>query len=38
MTRHALETLAVHAGRITHSLVLDALLCFWPLWAELKKR
>lgn len=25
-------------GQITHSLVLDALLCFSPIWAELKKR
>ena len=28
----------VHSGRITHSLVLDAMLCFWPYWTELKKR
>jgi len=27
-----------YSGKITHSLVLDALLCFSPLWAELKKR
>lgn len=26
-----------HSGRITHSLVLDALLCFWPYWMEIKK-
>ena len=27
-----------HSGRITHSLVLDALFYFWPYWQELKKR
>jgi len=27
-----------HSGRITHSLVLDALFCFLPYWHELKKR
>lgn len=26
-----------HAGRITHSLVLDALFYFWPYWLEMKK-
>jgi len=27
-----------HSGRITHSLVLDALFYFWPYWQALKKR
>ncbi|MFT3868626.1 MAG: NUDIX hydrolase [Nibricoccus sp.] len=27
-----------YSGKITHSLVLDALLCFSPIWAELKRR
>jgi len=26
-----------HSGRITHSLVLDALFYFWPYWLEMKK-
>ena len=26
------------SGKITHSLVLDALFYFWPIWLELKKR
>ena len=27
-----------YSGRITHSLVLDALFYFWPYWQEFKKR
>jgi len=26
-----------HGGKITHSLVLDALFYFWPYWQEIKK-
>jgi len=33
------EVLAMaQSGKISHSLVLDALFYFWPLWLELKKR